>query len=163
MQVSGSGAEGRSSVVVQGGELCGIEDPMDEMHLLRHEIDITIDQRLKGVEKRLQVSNALATLKQQLAAALDARFQGFDTRLQVCACLSMHLCMHEKQAASFDDMLLPSSSISWQLTPMPESAALTLANAQTDISRSAGLCHLPAGLHFLSVHMCMPCESFIVP
>ena len=93
--MSGSGPEGASSIVVQGGEQYGIEDPRDEMDLLRHEIDITIDQRLKGVEKRLQVSDALATLKRQLAAALHARFQSFDTRLQVCACLSVLLCMRE--------------------------------------------------------------------
>lgn len=80
--MSGPGAEGMNSIIPQGGEQYGLE-PRAEMDLLRHEIDISIDQKLKGVEKRLQVSTALATLKPQLLAGLDARFQGFDSRLQV--------------------------------------------------------------------------------
>lgn len=72
LQMSGSGAEGVSSITVQGGEQYGVEDPRPEMDLLRHEINISIDQKLKGVEKRLQVSTALAALKPQLLADLDA-------------------------------------------------------------------------------------------
>lgn len=96
VQISGSGAEGMSSIIVQGGEQYGLEHPRAEMDLLRHEIDISIDQKLKGVEKRLQVSTALAALKPQLLAGLHARFQGFDSRLQVWmapAILSVHACM----------------------------------------------------------------------
>ena len=97
VQMSGSGAEGVSSIIVQGAEQYGAEDPRAEMDLLRHEIDISIDQKLKGVEKRLQVSTALAALKPQLLADLDARFQGLDSRLQVwttlSVCLSVHACM----------------------------------------------------------------------
>ena len=84
MQMPSSGPEGVSSIIVQGGEQYGLDQPSAEMDLLRHEIDISIDQKLKGVEKRLQVSTALAALKPQLLAALDVRFQGFDSRLQVC-------------------------------------------------------------------------------
>ena len=87
--LQGPDSEGASNIIVQGGEQYGLEDPRAEMDLMRHEIDISIDQRLKGVEKRLQVSDALATLKAQLAADLDARFQGFNDRLQVCTCLDV--------------------------------------------------------------------------
>ena len=92
--MSGSGTEGVSSIIVQGAEQYGLEDPRAEIDLLRHEIDISIDQKLKGVEKRLQVSTALAALKPQLLAGLDARFQGFDSRLQVCTmpCHAMVWC-----------------------------------------------------------------------
>ncbi|KAL3155709.1 hypothetical protein ABBQ32_012731 [Trebouxia sp. C0010 RCD-2024] len=81
-QMPGSGPEGVSSILLQGGEQYRLSEPSAEMDLLRHEIDVSIDQKLKGVEKRLQVSTALAALKPQLLAALDVRFQGFDTRLQ---------------------------------------------------------------------------------
>ncbi|KAL3146078.1 hypothetical protein ABBQ38_015427 [Trebouxia sp. C0009 RCD-2024] len=81
-QMPGSGQEGVSNIIVQGGEQYGLNEASAEMDLLRHEIDVSIDQKLKGVEKRLQVSTALAALKPQLLAALDVRFQGFDTRLQ---------------------------------------------------------------------------------
>lgn len=87
--MSGSGAEGVSGIMVHGTEQYGLEDPRAEMDLVRHEIDISIDQKLKGVEKRLQVSTALAALKPQLLADLDTRFQGFDSRLQVCTSLSV--------------------------------------------------------------------------
>ncbi len=83
IQVSGSGAEGVSSIIVQGGEPYGVDDPRAEMDLLRHEIDISIDQKLKGVERRLQVSHALTTLRQGLMTDLETRFQFFDDRLQV--------------------------------------------------------------------------------
>ncbi len=83
IQVSGSGAEGVSSIIVQGGEPYQLDDPRAEMDLLRHEIDISIDQKLKGVERRLQVSHALTTLRQGLMADLETRFQFFDDRLQV--------------------------------------------------------------------------------
>ena len=78
-----SGAEGVSGIIVQGGESYGLDDPRAEMDLLRHEIDISIDQKLKGVEKRLQVSHALTALRQHLMTDLDNRFQLFDSRLQV--------------------------------------------------------------------------------
>ncbi|DBB03425.1 TPA: hypothetical protein ACH3X3_010785 [Trebouxia sp. C0006] len=81
-QVSGSGAEGVSSIIVQGCEPYGVDDPRAEMDLLRHEIDISIDQKLKGVERRLQVSHALTTLRQGLMTDLETRFQFFDDRLQ---------------------------------------------------------------------------------
>lgn len=84
LQMPGAGPEGMSSIIVQGGEQYALNEPSAEMDLLRHEIDISIDQKLKGVEKRLQVSNAIAELKPQLLAALDVRFLGFDARLQVC-------------------------------------------------------------------------------
>ena len=83
MQMSGSGAEGISGIIVQGGESYGLDDPRAEMDLLRHEIDISIDQKLKGVEKRLQVGHALTALRQHLMTDLDNRFQLFDSRLQV--------------------------------------------------------------------------------
>ncbi len=83
MQVSASSPEGIGSIIVQGGESYGLDDPRAEMDLLRHEIDITIDHKLKGEEKRLQVSHALTTLRQDLMADLDSRFQIFDSRLQV--------------------------------------------------------------------------------
>ena len=83
IQVSGSGAEGVSSIIVQGCEPYGVDDPRAEMDLLRHEIDISIDQKLKGVERRLQVSHALTTLRQGLMTDLETRFQFFDDRLQV--------------------------------------------------------------------------------
>lgn len=72
-----------SSIVVSGAEGYSMEDPQAEMDLLRHEIDISIDQKLRGVEKRLQVSNALSSLKQDLEAQVEARFQNFSDRLQV--------------------------------------------------------------------------------
>ncbi|KAL3135431.1 hypothetical protein ABBQ32_007613 [Trebouxia sp. C0010 RCD-2024] len=50
----GSGPEGVSSILVQGGEQYRLSEPSAEMDLLRHEIDVSIDQKLKGVEKRLQ-------------------------------------------------------------------------------------------------------------
>ena len=90
MQMSGSGAEGISGIIVQGGESYGLDDPRAEMDLLRHEIDISIDQKLKGVEKRLQVGLALTALRQHLMTDLDNRFQLFDSRLQV----SDHACLH---------------------------------------------------------------------
>lgn len=83
IQVSGPGAEGISSIIMQGGESYGLDDPRAEMDLLRHEIDISIDQKLKGVERRLQVSHALTTLRQDLMTHLETRFQFFDDRLQV--------------------------------------------------------------------------------
>ena len=64
-----------------------MDDPRAEMDLLKHEIDISIEQKLKGVERRLQVSHAVAALKLDLQAAVEARFQGFDTRLQVSQCM----------------------------------------------------------------------------
>lgn len=70
---------------MQGGEGYELDDPRAEVDLLRHEIDISIDQKLKGVEKRLQVSHALCALKQDLHAHLDSRFQTFDNQLQVGA------------------------------------------------------------------------------
>jgi len=83
IQVSESGAEGVSSIIVQGGESYALDDPRAEMDLLRHEIDISIDQKLKGVERRLQVSHALTTLRQDLMTDLETRFQFFEDRLQV--------------------------------------------------------------------------------
>ena len=83
IQVSGSGAEGLSSIIAQGGEPYGLDDPRAEMDLLRHEMDISIDQKLKGVERRLQVSHALTALRQNLMTDLETRFQFFDDRLQV--------------------------------------------------------------------------------
>ena len=100
----GAGPEGMSSIIVQGGEQYGLEDPRAEMDLLRHEIDISIDQKLKGVEKRLQVSTALAALKPQLLADLHARFQGFDSRLQVCTTLFVCPCMHACDALPYHAM-----------------------------------------------------------
>ena len=71
------------SIVVSGAEGYHMEDPRAEMDLLRHEIDISIDQKLRGVEKRLQVSNALSSLRQDLEGQMDARFQDLNDRLQV--------------------------------------------------------------------------------
>ena len=71
------------SIVVSGAEGYSMEDPRAEMDLLRHEIDISIDQKLRGVEKRLQVSNALSSLRQDLDAQVEARFQNLNDRLQV--------------------------------------------------------------------------------
>ncbi|KAL0046819.1 hypothetical protein WJX82_010686 [Trebouxia sp. C0006] len=68
-QVSGSGAEGVSSIIVQGCEPYGVDDPRAEMDLLRHEIDISIDQKLKGVERRLQ---ALESQSRTQLRALEA-------------------------------------------------------------------------------------------
>lgn len=82
MQLQAS-PEGRGSIVMSGGEGYGMEDPRAEMDLLRHEIDISIDQKLRGVDKRLQVSHALSALRQDLEADVEARFRNLDDRLQV--------------------------------------------------------------------------------
>ena len=76
VQISASGAEAVSSVLAHGPEQYGAGDPRAEMDLLRHEIDISIDQKLKGVEKRLQVSSALVALKPHLLTGLDASCPG---------------------------------------------------------------------------------------
>ncbi|KAA6417994.1 MAG: hypothetical protein FRX49_12076 [Trebouxia sp. A1-2] len=80
-QLQGRSGEGPAPTG-QGGESYGLDDPRAEMDLLRHEIDISIDQKLKGVERRLQVSHALTTLRQDLMTHLETRFQFFDDRLQ---------------------------------------------------------------------------------
>ena len=92
-----------------------MEDPRAEMDLLRHEIDISIDQKLRGVEKRLQVSHALSALREDLEAAVEARFRNLDDRLQVSTTGQEFCCVWTSATRQMHQVLIGKTATTKQL------------------------------------------------
>ncbi|DBA69907.1 TPA: hypothetical protein ACH3X2_012404 [Trebouxia sp. C0005] len=130
-QVSGPGAEGISSIIMQGGESYGLDDPRAEMDLLRHEIDISIDQKLKGVERRLQ---ALESQSRTQLRALEAGVSALQRQVPASAgSAAVSPEAFERLASTTHAMQRSLSSLTEQMQTSGSKGGLSKAEIQTAV------------------------------